>query len=928
MEDKPAEERYHLMSVEETYNALGSKKDGISNDEAKMRLEKFGLNEIEETAKTSLLALFLSQFKSFLVIILLVAVIISFVSSLFFGGEILESIAILAIVFANSILGFVQEYRAEKAIEALKQIAAPEAVVFRNDTGMRIPSRELVPGDIVLLEMGNRVPADVRLIEAVNLKIDEASLTGESVPVQKFVQPLEKDALLADRKNMAYSGTTVAYGRGKAIVTATGMTTELGKIAQLIQTTEDELTPLQKRLDVVGRWLGVGCIIAAAIVALTGIFRAPSITQPFLVELFLWSVSIAVAGVPEALPAVVVIALTVGVQRMAKRNSIVRRLPVVETLGSTSVICTDKTGTLTKNEMTVSKLYTNSKMIDVTGSGYSPNGEFLLQGTSIDPIRDNNLKLLLQVGALCNDAHLQTKTSAKENNPSTDEVELFGDPTEGALIVAAAKAGIVHDELKEENPRIWEIPFTSESKFMATVHATDHRKNHGTLFVGVKGAPEKLLNLCKNILENDKIIPLTDEKREEINNVNLDMGAHALRVLGMAYREIPDDHVDFNEDAVLQDLVFVGLQGMIDPPREEVIRAVEKTKTACIRTVMITGDQKLTAKTIAKEIGILEEGDLVLTGQELEQMNDKEFNEIVDKVSVYARVSPENKNKIVNAWREKGHITAMTGDGINDAPALKRADIGIAMGITGTDVAKEASDMILTDDNFATIVAAVEEGRGIFDNIKKYLSYLLRGNVGEIVLLFITSLIGLPLPLIAIQILWINLVTDGFPAVALGVDPMEPDILERPPRDPKSGVFDTRIRFFIIGMATLMVTTTLPLYWWMINTGVSVDHARTMIFSLVVAFELWSAFAARSEKYSLFEIGPFANRWLVIAVVSSIALQLAVVYVPFLQPVFNTVSLSLMDWGIIILLSSSALISVEIVKFLRPYEQFICEAPS
>ncbi len=918
------EKKFHLMTVEDTYHTLGSKDDGISDNEAKIRLEKYGLNEIQEAEKTSLLKLFLSQFKSFLVLILVAAVVISFVSSIFFGGEIFESIAIFVIVFANAILGFVQEYRAEKAIEALKQIAAPEALVFRNGIEMRIPSRELVPGDIVLLEMGNKVPADVRLIEAINLTIEEASLTGESVPVQKIVQPLETDALLADRKNMAYSGTTVAYGRGKGMVIATGMTTELGKIAQLIQTAEDELTPLQKRLNVVGKWLGVGCIIAAAIVALTGLIRAPAITQPFLVELFLWSVSIAVAGVPEALPAVVVIALTVGVQRMAKRNSIVRRLPVVETLGSTSVICTDKTGTLTKNEMTVSKLYTNSKIIDVTGSGYAPKGEFFLKGTTVDPLKDPNLRLLLQVGALCNDAHFQINASMKEKNPSTDDLELFGDPTEGSLIVAAAKAGIIHEELKEENPRIWEIPFTSETKFMATVHAT----NHETLFVGVKGAPETILYLCKNILEDDKIIPLTNEKREEISSINLDMGAHALRVLGMAYREIQDTKMELTEETVLNDLVFVGLEGMIDPPREEVIRAVEKTKSACIRTIMITGDQKLTATTIAKEIGILEEGDLVLTGKELEQMNDEEFNEIVEKVSVYARVSPENKNKIVNAWREKGHITAMTGDGINDAPALKRADIGIAMGITGTDVAKEASDMILTDDNFATIVAAVEEGRGIFDNIKKYLSYLLRGNVGEILLLFIAaSFLALPIPLLAIQILWINLVTDGFPAVALGVDPKEPDILERPPRDLNESVFDTRIRLFIVGMATLMVATTLPLYWWIINTGASVEYARTMIFSLVVAFELWSAFAARSEKYSLFKIGPLTNKWLVIAVVSSIALQIVVVYVPFLQPVFHTVPLSLMDWVLIILLSSTALISVEIVKFLRPYEQFVCEAP-
>ncbi len=903
---------HSVSSVEECLEVLNSKPNGLDCEDAERRLLQTGYNEIEEGKKKNVFLLFAEQFKSFLIIILLAAVTISA-----FLGELLDATVIFAIIIAVAVLGFIQEFRAEKAIEALKQIAAPVARVRRDGIIQEIPSREVVPGDIVLLEMGNKIPADIRLIEAINLKMDEASLTGESVSVHKSILPLEKDMPLADRTNMAYSGTSVAYGRGTGLVVATGMETEFGKIAKLIQTAEEGQTPLQQRLDYIGKWLGILCIVVVVFVALilvyheTG-FKFALLNQALLVEIFIWSVSLAVAAVPEALPAVVVVALTVGVQRMARRHAIVRKLPVVETLGCTTVICSDKTGTLTKNEMTVSKIFTNSKIIDVTGVGFDPQGDFLFQGEAINPNEGSTLALLLQSAALCANSSFEIDTA------SQDKFSLFGDPTEIALIVAAAKAGLWQQDLKKQYPRVWEIPFTSESKRMITVHS----KANGDLLAFLKGAPEIVLDMCSDVYGNGHSIPLNEENRKNILQTNQNMASEALRVLAVAYKHLSKSQ-DISEDNLQNGFCFIGLEGMIDPPREEVKQAIQECNQAGIKTTMITGDHKLTAMAVAKEVDLLKSNDLVLTGSELDKLSDSEFENMVEEVSVYARVSPEHKQRIVRALQKGGHITAMTGDGINDAPALKMADIGVAMGITGTDVSKEASDMILTDDNFATIVAAVEEGRGIFDNIKKYLAYLLSCNAGEILLLLVASLMGLPLPLIAIQLLWINLTTDGLPALALSIDPRDPDVLRRSPRDPLESVFTRRILWLIASVAILITIGIIPVYTWAVNSGATIQKAQTIAFTMLVMFEMFNAFNCRSEKHSITKLGPFTNAWLLLAVASSIVMQLAVIYVPFLQPLFNTSPLTLAEWVIIIAVSASVILVVEAGKFIWSPEKHL-----
>ncbi|MCK5587914.1 MAG: calcium-transporting P-type ATPase, PMR1-type [Candidatus Lokiarchaeota archaeon] len=903
---------HSVSSVEECLEVFNSKTSGLDCEDANNRLLETGFNEIEEGKKKNVLIQFAEQFKSFLIIILLVAVAISA-----FLGELLDAIVIFAIVIAVAVLGFIQEFRAEKAIEALKQIAAPVARIIRDGITQEIPSREVVPGDIVLLEMGNKIPADVRLIEAVNLKIDEASLTGESVPVQKTIQPLEKEMPLADRKNMAYSGTTVAYGRGTGLVVATGMETEFGKIAKLIQTVEEGQTPLQQRLDHIGKWLGILCMVVVGFVASILVYQRTGfnfalLNQDLLIEIFIWSVSLAVAAVPEALPAVVIVALTVGVQRMARRHAIVRKLPVVETLGCTTVICSDKTGTLTKNEMTVSKIYTNSKIIEITGVGFNPQGEFLYEGAHIDPRNEATLSLLLQSSSLC------TNSSFERSKSSQGKFSMFGDPTEIALIVAAAKADFWQEDLKKEYPRVWEIPFTSEKKFMATVHSNN---SNGDLVAYLKGAPEIVLDMCSYVYEDGQNTALNEENRKNILYTNQNMASEALRVLAVAYKHLSQGE-DISEEILQNGFSFIGLEGMIDPPREEVKQALQECNQAGIKTTMITGDHKLTAMAVAKEINLLKSNDLVLTGSELDELSDIEFANIVEDVSVYARVSPEHKQRIVRALQKGGHITAMTGDGINDAPALKMADIGVAMGIIGTDVSKEASDMILTDDNFATIVSAVEEGRGIFDNIKKYLAYLLSCNAGEILLLLVASLMGLPLPLIAIQLLWINLTTDGLPALALSIDPRDPDVLHRPPRDPLESVFTRRVLWLIASVAILITIGIIPVYAWSVNVRhVSIQKAQTIAFTMLVMFEMFNAFNCRSEKHSITKLGLFTNAWLLLAVASSIVLQLAVIYVPFLQPLFNTAPLTLAEWVIIIVVSSSVILVVEAGKFIWSPEQ-------
>jgi len=890
-----SEVKWHALAVNEVLEILKSNPLGLSVEEAEKRLEIYGPNELKKEKKRGRIKIFIDQFKNILVIILILAAALSIAI-----GEVTDSIVILAIVVASAILGFVQEYRAEKALEALKKLTAPTATVVRNGEEIEIPAREIVPGDILVLNAGDKVPADARIIESHNLKVDEAPLTGESVTIAKVVEPLSEDTPLSDRKNMVYAGTVVTYGRGKAIVVATGMNTELGKIAASVQETEKEETPLERRMVEIGRILAIMCLSVAGFVAAVGFF----IWHYELLEMTMWAISLAVAAVPEALPAVVTGALAVGMYRMAKRKAIVRRLPAVETLGSTTIICSDKTGTMTKGEMTVRKIYVNDKLIDVTGSGYEPKGEFVLNGEILENM-DEELRMLLLASALCNDAKL-----VRQNNRWI----IRGDPTEGALIVAAVKAGIAEDELKKY-PRVNEIPFSSERKRMTTIHSTPDLK----VLAFMKGAPEVVLNLCDKARINGKIMTLDENMRKKILAINNELASNGLRNLAIAYKETSRENVDkLLGEEFERGFIFLGLVGMMDPPRPEVKEAINLCKDAGIKTVMITGDHKLTAIAIAKELGMFKEGDLALTGVELEKMSDEELERIVEKVVVYARVSPEHKMKIIRALKKKGHIVAMTGDGVNDAPALKSADIGIAMGITGTEVAKEAADMILADDNFATIVAAVEQGREIYENIKKYLVYLLRCNIAEIIIPLFASLAALPLPFTAIQYLWINLVTDGLPALALGIDPADPDIMKRPPRDPKEGIFTKKDALLFL-VATPLIMTLMLLGSFYLDLNVLRENlisARTQMFISMIMMELTMALSCRSLKYPIWRVGVFKNKYLILAIASSILMQLMVLYVPALHPAFDVTYPSLADWTIALTLSIILLLIVEILKML------------
>ena len=886
-------QKWHAMNTQEVLQSLETGLNGLTDNEAKVRFERAGPNELRKGRRISPLKIFARQFKEFLVVILIAAALISAAI-----GEAVDATVILAIIIAIAVLGFVQEYRAERALEALKRMAAPTATVRRNGKEKEIPSRDLVPGDMVSLTVGDKIPADARIIEAHNLKVNEASLTGESAPVEKDTKVIASDVSIADRSNMVFGGTIVTYGHALAAIVSTGMSTEFGKIAEMIESAEEARTPLQMRLEYVGKWLGIACIGVVAAVSFLGLLQGYGYLQ-----MFTWGVSLAVAAVPEALPAVVTGALAIGVQRMAKRNSIVRKLPAVETLGCTTVICVDKTGTLTKGEMTVRELFLNSETVQVTGTGYEPHGDFLKEGASIPDKRA--VKFIFQVASLCNDARLEKEEGIWR---------VLGDPTEGALIVAATKLSISQEEIMRQYPRVGELSFTSERKLMTTIHVTPH----GRKIACAKGAVEVVLEKSKYLQKGEARLELTDGLKEGTLQANERMAAKALRVLAIAYRELPEEVQRFDEELAERDLIFLGLVGMIDPPREEAKQAVELCEQAGVRVVMITGDHKLTATAIAQELGLMKGAELAITGEELDKLGDNEFASIVEDVAVYARVSPEHKLRIVKALKLNGHVVAMTGDGVNDAPALKSADIGVSMGITGTDVSKEASDMILVDDNFASIVAAMQEGRAIYDNIKKYLAYLLSCNIAEILIMFIVSSISfiqnshIPVPLIAVQILWVNLVTDGLPALALGVDPPDPDIMQRPPRNPKESVFTPSVnRLIAVGAAT-MTFFTIPIFLSKLALGENV--ARTIIFTLIVMFEMFNAFNCRSERHSLLKVGFAKNRFLLIAVASSILLQLAVIYIPFLQPMFETVPLGMYDWAFVILLSATVILTVEASK--------------
>jgi len=902
-------EKWHALTVEEVMSKLKTGPRGLSEEEARRRLEFYGPNELREEKKKPLLYMFLKQFKSYLVLILLVAVVLSLLTGWLRTGsilaaheEIVDAITILAIVMACALLGFVEEYRSEKALELLKEMAAPTAVVVRDGEEKEILAKELVPGDIVVLKMGDKVPADLRLMEAVNLRMDEAPLTGESTPVDKHTDPLPEDTPVPDRTNMAFSGTTVVYGRGKGVVVATGMSTEFGKIAAMVQEVKEEATPLEKRMAQVGRWLGTLCLIVCVGVAMVGIMMG---YDPL--KMIMWGVSLAVAAVPEALPAVVTGALAIGVHQMAKRNAIVRSLPAVETLGSTNVICSDKTGTMTKGEMTVKLIYHAGHFIEVSGVGYEPKGEFHLvldgERKPIDPMEHEGLELTLRAAALCNDASL-----VRTNGRYT----IRGDTTEGALVVAAVKAGLDVEELREDYPRVNEVPFTSERKRMTTIHKTPDGRVHAYM----KGAPEVVVERCDFIWDKGGPRPMTDEDRARVLKINEEMASRALRNLAIAYKELEGEITKVDESVEEGGFTFLGIMGMIDPPREEVKEALRLCEGAGIRTIMITGDHKLTALAVAEELGM--EMGKVLTGAELDKMSDEELARLADEVNVYARVSPEHKVRILKALKSKGYTVAMTGDGINDAPALKKADIGVAMGITGTDVSKEASDMILADDNFATIVAAVEEGRRIVDNIKKYLAYLMRCNIAEIlVMVVLMFLFGAALrlpPLTAAQILWINLTTDGLPALALGVDPAEPDVMKRPPRDPMKSIFTLDVKLYLT-IVPLVMTAALT-YVFMAFLPMGEDVARSVFFLTMITMELACALNSRSLTKPIWAVGAFKNKFLWLAVASSLAISIPLFYVPVLQEAFSITRIGLTGWLCALGMALALFTGIEIAKWV------------
>ncbi|NCO23684.1 MAG: calcium-translocating P-type ATPase, SERCA-type [Candidatus Infernicultor aquiphilus] len=878
-------------------------KIGLSSPEVKKRLDEVGPNQLEEKKGRTPWDMFLGQFKDVLVLILLISALVSFIL-----GEVSDAMVIAIILILNATLGVVQEYKAEKSLAALKKMTTPNALVIRDGKQARIEATQLVPGDIVLLESGDHIPADLRLSMVTSLKIQEAVLTGESLPVEKTAEIIDKDNIstgdqdTGDQDNMAFMGTAVISGRGRGIVVATGMKTEMGQIAGMLEEQKQEDTPLQKKLNQVGKKLGLIILVVVGLVVLIGSLRGIK-----FFEMFLIGISLAVAAVPEGLPAVVTVVLALGVQRMIKKNVIVRRLPAVETLGATTVICSDKTGTLTQNQMTVRKLVLPEKNIEVEGEGYRPVGKFYQSEQEIQPQTDPDLSLLLRGAVLCNNAELQKNN---ENN----QWEIIGDPTEGALVVTAAKAGYDKKKLEQDYPRVKEFPFDSDRKQMSTLHQTPD----GSQIIFVKGAPDQVISFCTYYQKNGTKEEMGESIKNKVLAQNRELAVEALRVLAIAYRLVDKENLDEIKEIkdAEKELIFLGLIAMIDPPRKEAIESVKTCLRAGIHPIMITGDYSLTAKAIASELGIYHSGDRIITGEELEKMSPSELEEAVGNTTIFARVSPRHKRRIVSALQKNKQVVAMTGDGVNDAPALKESDIGIAMGITGTDVTKEASDMILTDDNFASIVGAVEEGRKIYQNIKKFIHYLISCNLGEIITIAGAIFIGLPYPLIPIQILWVNLVTDGLPALALGLDPAEKDIMQMPPRDPNKGIFSGKMGFNIFSQGIFIGLLSLSAFYIGISFY-SLEIARTMAFATLSFSQLAQSLNARSQKFSIFRIGLFTNLYLIMAIFISGLLQFLVMVIPSLQVIFKTVWLDLNQWWIVVTLSLAPIIYVEFLKLIH-----------
>ncbi len=956
-DNKVNNDEWHALQAEEVLSHLRVKEQGLTTAQANERLQQYGLNQLKDAPRPTFLQMLWEQLNNFVVILLIIA---SLISALL--GDYVEAAAIMTIVVLNAVLGIVQERRAEEALSALKKLAAPDAQVIRDGKRLSIPSYELVPGDIVFLEAGNFVPADTRLLEAVNLRVEEASLTGESLPVQKNAASiLEKNVPLGDRKNTAFMGTLVSYGRGRGVVTSTGMLTQLGLIASLLQNVDAEETPLQRRLDQLGKSLSVAALFLVAVVFIVALVNQTNIKELFtgplgyfskfaeqITEVFIIAISLAIAAVPEGLPAVVTISLALGMREMIKRHALIRKLSSVETLGSATVICSDKTGTLTQNEMTLTHMWVDGQLIEITGTGYVPEGKFLIAKEEIEISHYPAARTALWLGLLNNDSLLET--TGEEDAQKT--YRIVGDPTEGALLVAAMKAGARHMEIREAYPRENEVPFDSERKRMVTIHEVfAPRLDDPSPFVdeslkswdviAIKGAPDVVLELCTEYMGLDNEPRKLDHvARERILAANDAMTQDALRVLGVAYRivqDVPDNPAQIITNELEHDLIFVGLLGMIDPARDEVKPALQEARKAGIRTIMITGDYPNTARAIAEAIGLLRPGKKVLTGAQLDELSDYDLKDAIEDTDVFARVSPEHKLRIVDALQANDEIVAMTGDGVNDAPAIKRADIGVAMGITGTDVAKETADMVLTDDNYASIVSAVEQGRIIYSNIRKFVFFLLSSNIAEIMIIFLATLAGLPAPLTAIQLLWLNLITDGAPALALAVEKGDPDIMLQKPRAKNEPIVNRSMRVGLIIQTFAQTGAVLAAFGigllWHLEAGSSLagnpltyilDHdwrgmdvqsAETMAFVALSLCELFRAYTVRSERASLFSIGIFSNRYMQYAVGLSIILLLLVVNVPFLQPIFNTHFLAAREWGVVVGLAIIPAAVEELTKF-------------
>jgi len=949
---------WHTLDVEKTLSELDSNAEaGLTSQQVEERLQQYGPNELEETAGRSSWEILLDQFKNIMLVMLIAVAVISGILDLLAlqqgktdgGVPFKDTIAILAIVILNGVLGYLQESRAEKALAALKSLSSPKVRVIRDGRPIEIDGKDLVPGDIMLIEAGVQISADARLIEQSNLQIREAALTGEAHAVNKQVDvPLQEETPLGDRINLVYQGTEVVQGRGTAIITGTGMRTELGKIAEMLQSVESEPTPLQQRMTQLGNVLVTGSLILVALVIVGGMTKSYIDSGRFngsvLQELVEVSLSMAVAVVPEGLPAVITVTLALGTQRMVRRNALIRKLPAVETLGSVTTICSDKTGTLTQNKMVVQNVATVGQNFSVTGQGYAPTGEFTFNDKSITPEQYPELQTLLIACVVCNDALLQQedpksqakgKTAARSNSASSAvNWIILGDPTEGALLSLAGKGGLDKENLKRQLKRVEEFPFSSERKRMSvicegSIQNVAHTAHNSPFLMFTKGSPELILERCRTYQLGDAAETLSNAQREQILAQNNQMAGAGLRVLGFAYKPLDAKPPAGSDETTEQDLIWLGLVGMLDAPRPEVRDAVARCRDAGIRAVMITGDHQLTAQAIAQDLGIAKVGDRVLTGQELQRLSPEELEQQVDDVSIYARVSPEHKLRIVQALQRRGKFVAMTGDGVNDAPALKQADIGIAMGITGTDVSKEASDMVLLDDNFATIVAATEEGRTVYNNIRRFIKYILGSNIGEVLTIAAAPIMGLGgVPLTPLQILWMNLVTDGLPALALAVEPAEPDVMKRRPFSPRESIFARGMGSYMVRIGIIFAIISIALMAWAYdythaagyNGPGGKDAWKTMVFTTLCIAQMGHALAVRSNSKLTIEMNPFSNPYLLLAVIVTTALQLALVYVPPLQSFFGTHPLSLTELGICLGFSALMFVWVELEKlFLRFY---------